>query len=272
MQAIPADAEAALYRPELQAHFSVQTLRMVSRQTGACSPPDAWAQQQPPLKAFRPSRQYLGAGFYLDNAFVEAFGPSLVRPLTGYHGEQCSMLFKRNGPVRLWTCKLLQDGLNKLLDDPTAKPIVSSIKALWGAIGVLLYEARRPVSNTPRLKLAVATFATELAKFSAPTMLAPCQYRWRLYDHAVAHHLVPQVERLLLARLSLAQMSSCRLEASNKVVKRMWRRRPGGGVAQEGNTHMPLLQVIRSFDLLCRVGRLALYHQFKREKSVNDAV
>jgi hypothetical protein len=103
-------------------------------------------------------------------------------------------------------------------------------------------------------------------------MLAPCQYRWRLYDHAVAHHLVPQVEQLLLARLSLAQMSSCRLEASNKVVKRMWRRRPGGGVAQEGNTHMPLLQVIRSFDLLCRVGRLALYHQFKREKSVNDAV
>jgi hypothetical protein len=43
-------------------------------------------------------------------------------------------------------------------------------------------------------------------------------------------------------------------------------------VTEEGNTHMPLLQVIRSFDLLCRVGRLALYHQFKREKSVNDAV
>jgi hypothetical protein len=233
-------------------------------------PPEACAQQHPPLKAFRPSQEYLSARFYLDSCFVQVFGPSLVRPLTGYRGAQCSVLFKRGGPERLWTCNLLQDGLNKLLADPSVKHIVSSIKAMWGAIGVLLFEARRPVSNVPRLKLAVANFSKELATFSAPTMLSPCRYRWRLYDHVVAQHLVPQVERLLLGRLSLAQMSSCRLEASNKVVKRMWRRRPGGGVAQALNTHMPLQQVLRAFDLKCRVGRLAIYNQYKQATSVDD--
>jgi hypothetical protein len=28
-------------------------------------PPEAWAQQHPPLKAFKPSQEYLSAGFYL---------------------------------------------------------------------------------------------------------------------------------------------------------------------------------------------------------------
>jgi hypothetical protein len=44
-------------------------------------PPEAWAQQHPPLKAFKPSQEYLSAGFYLDFSFVQVFGSSLARPL-----------------------------------------------------------------------------------------------------------------------------------------------------------------------------------------------
>jgi hypothetical protein len=54
----------------------------------------------------------------------------------------------------------------------------------------------------------------------------------------------------------------------NKVVKWMWRRRPGGGVAQALNTHLPLLQELRSFDFKCRVGRLAIYNQYQLATSV----
>jgi hypothetical protein len=132
----------------------------------------------------------------------------IKEPLTDYHGGQLDRVFSQKGLDKLFGNPKLARGLELLAMDPEVAPITASLKAVFHAIADLRSLVNHWDPDMAAVESAVASFTEHAAKLATADILAPCRYRWRLYCHAIAHHLLPQMRALHQVGLSLAQVSS----------------------------------------------------------------
>lgn len=195
-------------------------------------------------------------GFDFFAHLVRVHGSGLKRPRTQFGGGQCAIVFQ-DGGARVWNDPALRPGMDGLRDGDHGHWI-DSLQHVFSAVHAILQLVNVPDSRDYDVAGAVDRFVTHAGKFCHPGVDKPFAYRWGLYDHGIAHHLLPQMAQLAQSGLSLAQVSSRSLEACNRPAKRTLRKLPGGGKERAEHAHEPIVQALKRLTARNCVGRLGL--------------
>lgn len=220
-------------------------------------PPTQWEEahpQGPPPRYNKEPLQHPDPGLELEDLLTATFGAGLRKPMQGFHGTQLKTVLCDEGVRKLFSHPLM---LNLMADlDDVGKQVLNKYYDYFSALAVLRRLMNSVQWNEVVVERNIEKFEHALEFLSSDAVPLPCRMKWRLYEHSIVHHLLPQMKALRNIGLTLAQMSSRSLEAHNKVVKGYWRRLLGGGKPQAKKTHMPIVQAFNRAYAKDRAARL----------------
>lgn len=228
------------------------------------SDPTTWRERHPTPSAPGAASDFSSSGLDLFHLLIKCYGAKMRQPLTRFHGTQCLTVFCVDGLDRLFSCEPLVSALPKLEDsDEQIRRILVAFRGACYAIAAVIQQMNSQTPDWQALRQAVAAFhkhASTLADHSLPALL---RYSWKIYDHCIAWHLVPQMEQLAEMGLTLAQMATLRLEHNNRFAKARYDRLPGGGIERPDMAHKPAVQCLKNIYAMNSMGRTLEYKQFQ---------
>lgn len=206
-------------------------------------------------------------GLDLEAVIAEVF--NIRRPLQKFHGGQLEKLFGKQ--ELMWQHPKIAAALAKMEGDQVASRVMSSVRAVWRCLAAVHREVHQAHPNVDAVKVHVGKFLHEVDFLRSTATPKPCRYRGRFYDHALASHVVKDLEVLHGHDLGLVHLCTRSLEHNNRPLKSLYQRIPSGGAPSQQSSGSCRIEIVwKRLFAMNKMLRRSCYKQMNLEDETRE--
>jgi hypothetical protein len=142
---------------------------------------------------------------------------NIRRPLQKYHGGQLEKIYGQHDLI--WEHPKLAAALSRMAGDRVCRQVMTSVKSVWKCLSAVHRGVRQAHPDVHLVKGYVGALLHEVDLLRGQNTPNPCRYRGKFYDHALASHVVKDLENLKGHDLGLVQFCTRSLEHNNRPLK-----------------------------------------------------
>jgi hypothetical protein len=139
---------------------------------------------------------------------------------------------------------------------------------VWKCLSAVHREVHQAHPDVDVVKGYVGAFLDEVDLLQGQNTPKPCQYWGKFYDHALASHVVKDLENLKGHDLGHVHFCTRSLEHNNRPLKALYSRIPAGGDLMH---HVTRIEIVwRRLFAMNRMLRRSCYKQMNAEEKVRE--
>jgi hypothetical protein len=224
-------------------------------------PPETW----PELKSgLGQAAIWRSQGLDLEAIIQEVL--KIRRPLQKYHGGQLEKIYGQQHLI--WEHPKISEALGKMSVDSVQSRVVTSVKSVWKCLSAVHREVHQAHPDVDVVKGYVSVFLREVDVLRSQDTPKPCRYRGKFYDHALASHVVKDLENLKGHDLGLVHFCTRSLEHNNRPLKALYSRIPAGGDPMQRSARIEI--VYKRLFAMNRMLRRSCYKQMDSEDKMRE--